>query len=114
LSSFGAGAAILGWFACLVRGRMPRGLRDAAAYSIAYAAQANGYLLLLTDRYPNSDPASLVGTIFESEPHPVRLGVITDDLRRSRLMTFFRLPLAIPHIVWLALWGIVFLIAAVV
>lgn len=37
--------------------------------------------------------------------HPIRL-VVTDDLRRSRLTVFFRLLLVIPHLVWLALWGI--------
>jgi hypothetical protein len=31
---------------------------------------------------------------------------VTDDLRRSRLLVFFRLPLAIPHIVWLILWSL--------
>jgi hypothetical protein len=36
--------------------------------------------------------------------HPVRL-VVTDDLRRNRLTVFFRLILAIPHLLWLALWG---------
>jgi hypothetical protein len=39
------------------------------------------------------------------EPHPIRL-IVTDDLRRSRLTVFFRLLLAIPHFVWLLLWGI--------
>jgi Domain of unknown function (DUF4389) len=39
------------------------------------------------------------------EPHPIRL-VVTDDLRRSRLTVFFRILLAIPHFIWLALWGI--------
>jgi hypothetical protein len=42
----------------------------------------------------------------QEPPHPVRL-IVTDDLRRSRLMVFFRLPLAIPHVVWLYLWGYV-------
>lgn len=37
--------------------------------------------------------------------HPIRL-VVTDDLERSRLTVFFRLLLAIPHFVWLYLWGI--------
>jgi hypothetical protein len=31
--------------------------------------------------------------------------VVRDDLRRSRLTTFFRFFLAIPHFVWLYLWG---------
>ena len=34
---------------------------------------------------------------------PVRLE-LTDDVRRSRLTVFFRLPLAVPHLIWLALW----------
>ena len=37
--------------------------------------------------------------------HPVRL-LANDDLRRSRLTVFFRYLLAIPHIIWLELWGI--------
>jgi uncharacterized membrane protein (DUF485 family) len=38
--------------------------------------------------------------------HPVRL-VVTDDLRRNRLTVFFRLILAIPHLVWYVLWSVV-------
>ena len=38
--------------------------------------------------------------------HPIGL-IVTDDLQRSRLTTFFRLILAIPHLVLVALWGIV-------
>ena len=37
--------------------------------------------------------------------HPIRL-VVTDDLRRNRLTVFFRLLLAIPSFIWIALWGI--------
>ena len=45
------------------------------------------------------------------EPHPIRM-VVGDDLERSRLTVFFRLLLAIPHIIWLILWGIaVFFVA---
>jgi hypothetical protein len=45
--------------------------------------------------------------------HPVRL-IVTDDLRRNRLTVFFRLILAIPHIVWLYLWSIIAFFAIVV
>jgi|SRR5579862_5702597 len=38
--------------------------------------------------------------------HPIGL-VVTDDLRRSRLTVFFRLPLAIPHFLVLYVLGIV-------
>jgi hypothetical protein len=44
--------------------------------------------------------------------HPIRL-VVNDDLRRNRLTVFFRLLLAIPHLIWLVLWGIVAILAAV-
>lgn len=45
--------------------------------------------------------------------HPIRL-VITDDLRRSRLTVFFRLLLAIPHLLWLGLWSVVAFVLAVI
>jgi hypothetical protein len=97
-------AAFLGWFACLARGSMPQGLRDAGAYCIGYSAQVTGYLLLLTDRFPNSDPAVYEATnVYRSDPIRV---TVDDDLRRSRLTVFFRLALTTPHLVWLILWGI--------
>jgi len=46
------------------------------------------------------------------QQHPIQLEV-TDDLRRTRLTAFFRLLLAIPHFVWLALLGIVVVIAEI-
>ena len=44
--------------------------------------------------------------------HPIRL-VVTDDLQRNRLTVFFRLILAIPHVIWLLLWGIVATLVAI-
>ena len=105
-------AAILAWFAILARGYAPVGLRDLAAYGLRYAAQTFGYVLLLTDRYPNVDPREPPATQPTPEK-PVRLRV-EDDLRRSRLTVFFRLLLAIPHFVWLFLWGIAVFLALIV
>ena len=53
LGVVGAIVAFVGWFAALAVGRMPKGMRDLAAYCIRYQAQTYGYLLLLTDRYPS-------------------------------------------------------------
>jgi hypothetical protein len=103
--------AFLGWFASLARGRMPNGLRDLGAYGIGYSAQAYAYTLLLTERYPNSDPDEL-GPVWSLPPHPVRLE-LDDDGRRSRLTVAFRLLLALPHLVWLALWSIAAILAAI-
>ncbi|HKG39411.1 MAG TPA: DUF4389 domain-containing protein [Conexibacter sp.] len=104
--------AFLGWFVGLFRARMPRGMRDAGAYGLSYNAQLSAYLFVLTDRYPNSDPQTALEELPARED-PIRLDV-EDDLRRSRLTVFFRLLLAIPHIVWLFLWGIAVFVALVV
>jgi hypothetical protein len=99
-------AALLGWFAILAQTRMPRGLRDAVAYGLSYSAQLDAYLFLLTDRYPNSDPQTALADIPSRPADPIQLEV-SDDLARSRLTVFFRALLAIPHLIWLLLWGIV-------
>jgi Domain of unknown function (DUF4389) len=103
--------AFLTWFYALARRRASRGLRDLVAYSLSYAAQASGYLLLLTDRYPRSDPAQAEDWS-ELPPHPVRI-VVDDPLERSRLTVFFRLLLAIPHLIWLLLWAVAAFFAAI-
>jgi hypothetical protein len=108
----GAIVAFFGWFACLVRGRSPQGFRDFLVYALRYGAQVSSYFLLLTDRYPTSDPAASAAA--QPVPrHPIRLR-IEDDLPRSRLTVFFRLLLFLPHYVWLSLWGIAALLALIV
>ena len=104
--SFGiiAAAALLGWFASLARARMPQGLRDLIVYGLGYAVQVAAYCLLVTDRYPDSDP--LAPRYAQPPPdHPLQIST-DDDLRRSRLTVFFRLLLWLPHMVWLILWGV--------
>jgi Domain of unknown function (DUF4389) len=104
--------AFLAWFAVLARGRMPQGFRNTIAWAVGYSAQVHAYLLLLSDRYPNSDPGA-TGVLGAQPPHPISLR-IEDDLRRSRVTVFFRLLLAIPHFVWLYLWGVAVEIAIVI
>ena len=43
--------------------------------------------------------------VASAEHHPIGL-IVTDDLQRNRLTVFFRLLLAIPHFIVLALWAI--------
>jgi len=107
--------AFLGWFASLARGQMPKGLRDAGAYAIGYTAQASSYLLLVTDRYPNADPTEMLVAVTDRPArHPVRVVGDPYDLRRSRITVFFRLLLALPHLIWVTLWAIVAILAAIV
>jgi hypothetical protein len=103
--------AILAWFVCLVRGAMPLGLRNVQAYGLRYTADVYSYMLLLTDTYPSSDP-TLPAEAQPPPAHPIRLDV-HDDRRRSRLTTFFRAFLALPHFVWLLLWSVLAWLAAI-
>ena len=66
----GSAIAVLAWFACLALARTPGGLRDAQVYCQGYAAQAFGYLLLLTDRYPTSDPDAIAARSDAGAPGP--------------------------------------------
>lgn len=103
--------SIAGWFASVAQARMPRGLRDTGAWSVGYGAQVWSYVLVLHDRYPDSDPLALLPEAPARED-PVRLRS-DDDLRRSRLTVAFRLPLAFPHLVWLALWSVLAFFVAI-
>jgi hypothetical protein len=106
-----ATVAFLAYAYCVIKGRMSEGFRDLVAYCIGYSSQVGGYLFLLTDRYPNSDPSFYeAANVFRRDP--IRLSV-DDDQRRSRVTTLFRYLLAAPHFVWLILWGIAVLFALI-
>jgi Domain of unknown function (DUF4389) len=51
-------------------------------------------------------------TYSEAEHHPIGL-IVADDLQRNRLTVFFRILLAIPHFIVVALWGLVSFFAVV-
>jgi hypothetical protein len=106
-------AGVLTWFYSLFAGRAPEGVVRLARYAIHYAAQFYSYVFVLTDRYPNSDPA-VTGVPRVPPPHPIVLHEETDSLERNQLTVFFRLILAIPHLLWLLLWGIAVFFVAIV
>jgi Domain of unknown function (DUF4389) len=45
--------AVIAWFVALTLGRVPKGMRDLAAYCLRYHVQTFAYLFLLTSRYPS-------------------------------------------------------------
>jgi Domain of unknown function (DUF4389) len=106
----GFAIAFVSWFASLFLARTPTGLRDAQVYCQGYSAQAFGYLLLLNDRYPTSDPRAIA--LDPMPPHPIRLET-EDDRERNRLTVFFRIFMAIPHFIWLFIWSIAVFFAAI-
>src|SRR4029077_4977591 len=60
--------AFLGWFASLARGRIRKALREAGASATGYTAQSTAYLLLVTERYPNSDPTEMLVAVTDRPP----------------------------------------------
>jgi hypothetical protein len=56
LRYLGLAVAIIGWFAALFLGRMPKGLRDVGTWTLRVDQQTYAYLALLTDRYPQFGP----------------------------------------------------------
>jgi Domain of unknown function (DUF4389) len=106
-------AAFLGWFVALAQARLPRGLRDLITYALSYSAQLDAYLFLLTDVYPDSNPLTALSDLPVRTEDPIELEVGA-GLERSRLTVFFRLLLAIPHLIWLTLWALLAYLAAIV
>lgn len=96
--------ALLIWFVAMVKGSAPEGLSRLQWYTLHYQAQVGAYGLFVTDRYPTTDPER-IGVPWPAPEHPIRLTHEVDSGRRNRLTVFFRLLLAVPHLVWLYLWG---------
>ena len=89
-SSIIAVLVIVNWFAVLIRGRTPEDLHLLLTRALRYRTHAFSYLFLVSNPYP---------TFFGRQgAHPVDLEVDGPDLQR-RVVTFFRLILAIPAIV---------------
>jgi hypothetical protein len=89
-SSIIAVLVIVNWFAALIRGRTPEDLHLLLARALRYRTHVFSYLFLVSNPYP---------TFFGRQgTHPVDLEVDGPDQQR-RVITFFRLILAIPAIV---------------
>jgi hypothetical protein len=96
-------AAAVAWLAALIDGRVPpRLLRFLSAY-LRYHGQVTAWFHLLSNRYP--DPLHTLD-------HPFTIDV-PDRHRQPRLVTLFRLPLALPAIVLWTVFGVVVVLVAV-
>ena len=81
---------IINWFAVLFRARSPEDLHLLLARALRYRTHATSYMFLVSNPYPT----------FFGRPgsHPIDLEVEGPD-RQRRVITFFRLILAIPAFV---------------
>ena len=84
------GCMIVNWFAVLIRGRSPEDLHLFLVRALRYRTHLFSYTLLVSNPYP---------TFFGRQgAHPVDLEIDGPD-RQPRLVTLFRLVLAIPAFV---------------
>jgi hypothetical protein len=90
-------AVAIAWLALLIDGRLPSFLHRFLGAFLRYQGQVTAWFDLLSPRYP--DPLHT----FE---HPVRIDLL-ERPRQPRLVTLFRLPLALPALVLASAFNVV-------
>lgn len=98
---------LIAWIVILITGNYPQGLMNFAVGVLRWQVRAFGYYALLTDKYP---PFSLE----DVRDYPIRLNVDPQLSGRNRLTVFFRIIMLIPHVIVLALLGIVAYVCVVI
>jgi hypothetical protein len=88
---------IVGWVAALLLGRVPQAFHRFLAAYLRYHGQALAWLALLSGRYP--DP-------LHTREHPFEIDT-SDAARQPRLVTLFRLVLALPAIVLASVFNVI-------
>jgi hypothetical protein len=112
LDAVSQAVAIISWFAILFTGKLPAGLANLQAMFLRYSARAWTYATFMREEYP---PFSYDTTTADPGDDPrVRVDVVPALEDRNRLTTGFRLILAIPQLIVIALLSIGMLIALLV
>jgi hypothetical protein len=96
-------AVAIAWLALLIEGRLPSFLHRFLGAFLRYQGQVTAWFDLLSTRYP--DP-------LHTKEHPFRIE-LPERPRQPRLVTLFRLPLALPPVVLASVFNVVLSIAAV-
>jgi hypothetical protein len=96
--------AIISWFAILFTGKLPEGLANMIGLYIRYNNRASAYAGFLREEYPPFvfDPVSPDPGMYP----PVRTGFAPELENRNRVTVGFRLILAIPQLIVVAILGI--------
>lgn len=95
--------SVAAWIVLVVTARHPSSLWRFSAFYLRWRVRAIAYLMLLRDEYPP----------FGDAPYPAELDVDPPDPPRNRLTVFFRLILALPHLLVLWFLGIAWIVTAV-
>jgi hypothetical protein len=104
--------AIISWVAIVFTGKLPPGIAEMQSLYLRYSNRVTGFAGFLVVDYP---PFAYSATNADGGDYPgVRVDVAPELEDRNRLTTFFRLILVIPHVVVLAILGIVALVAWII
>jgi len=96
-------AVAIAWLALLIEGRLPSFLHRFLGARLRYQRQITAWFDLLSARYP--DPLHTL-------EHPFRIE-LSERPRQPRLLTLFRLPLALPALVLASVFNVVLTLASV-
>lgn len=83
---------VIAWFAILILGRFPEGMYNLVGGILRFTERVNGFMYLQTDEWPPFG-------ISQDESYPIRVNILQQAARQSRVKTLFRLILAIPLMV---------------
>jgi Domain of unknown function (DUF4389) len=99
LSNLGSVIALISWFAIVFTGRLPEGLANLQCLVIRYQARTWSYVLWLREPYP---PFDFSMTPADPGGDPIRVELRPQLEDRNRVTVGFRLILAIPIFLFLA------------
>lgn len=104
LGAVAAVVAFIAWFAILFTGQYPEGLWSLVAFYMRWRVRASAYVALLRDEYPP----------FGDGDYPAALEMRRPEGARNRLSVFFRLILAIPHLIAVSILGVAWFVVTVI
>ncbi|MDX6234828.1 MAG: hypothetical protein QOH68_3949 [Nocardioidaceae bacterium] len=93
--------AFVAWILGVFTGKVPEGILGVIAMTLRYSTRASVYALFLKEEYP---PFTFATTLADPGDDPrVRVDFGSETEGRNRLTIFFRILLAIPHIIVISL-----------
>jgi hypothetical protein len=102
-SLFAAAVLVIGWIVALIIGRLPARLHRWLAVYLRYSGQVTAWFEVLSGRYPLPH---------QGDRHPFAIE-IPRPRRQRRLVTLFRLPLALPALVLASVFGVILTTSAI-
>lgn len=103
---------VISWFVILFTGRLPEGLANFQAMYMRYNVRVMTFVGFLREEYP---PFSLTTTAADpGDDSRVRVDLVPELENRNRVTTAFRIILAIPHLVVLAVLGVALVVVAII